>query len=179
MAAASAARTVVGMKPNRTSMKFAAALVACGLAAAGSAAAWGSGEPACASRAPLKLRAVFDAGSTAEVDIGRKGESAGDYVVAAADLKRADKPFGRVEIVDYALDERYEGSMKLGTMFLPHGTLALQGGGFNRRVPGARNPAVEELAVVGGTGAYRSAHGTVEVRPSSDGNARLIVRVKG
>ena len=58
-------------------------------------------------------------------------------------------------------------------------SLALQGGGFNRRVPGARTPAVEELAVVGGTGAYASAHGIVEVRPSKDGNARLIVRVKG
>ena len=166
------------MKPNHTSVKFAAALVACGVAATGTSA-WGSGEPASAGRGPMKLRAVFDAGSTAEVDGGRKGESAGDYVVGAADLERAGKPFGRLEIVDYALDERYEGSMKLGTMFLPRGTLALQGGGFNRRVPGARNPAVEELAIVGGTGAYDSAHGSVEVRPSKDGNARLSVRVKG
>jgi hypothetical protein len=166
------------MKPKHRSVKFVAALVACGLAAAGTAA-WGSGEPARAGRAPMKLDAVFDAGSSAEVDIGRKGESPGDYVVGAADLERAGKPFGRLEIVDYALDERYEGSMKLGTMFLARGTVALQGGGFNRRVPGARNPAVEELAIVGGTGAYRSAHGTVEVRPSNDGNARLIVRVKG
>jgi|1186.fasta_scaffold765998_2 hypothetical protein len=178
MAAVSAALTVAGMKPNRTSVKFAAALVASGMAAAATAA-WGSGEPASADSAPMKLRAVFDAGSSAEIDIGRKGESAGDYVVGAADLERAGKPFGRLEIVDYALDERYEGSMKLGTMFLPRGMLALQGGGFNRRVPGARSPAVEELAVVGGTGAYRSAHGIVEVRPSKDGNARLIVRVKG
>ncbi len=166
------------MKPNLTSVKFAAALVACGMAAAGTAA-WGSGEPASADGAPIELRAVFDAGSSAEVDVGRKGESAGDYVVGAADLERAGKPFGRIEVVDYALDERYEGSMKLGTMFLPRGMLALQGGGFNRRVPGARNPAVEELAVVGGTSAYRSAHGSVEVRPTKDGNARLIVRVKG
>jgi hypothetical protein len=166
------------MKPNRTSLIFAAALVACGLAAAGTVA-WGSGEPAAAGRAPMKLRAVFDEGSTAEVDNGRKGESAGDYVVGAADLERAGKPYGRLEIVDYAVDERYEGSMKLGTMFLPQGTLALQGGGFNRCVPGARNPAVEELAVVGGTGAYDSAHGSVEVRSSKDGNARLTVRVKG
>src|SRR4051795_8838465 len=178
MAAAAAALTVAGMKPNRTSVKFVAALVACGLATAGTAA-WGSGEPACTGRAPMKLDAIFDAGSTAEVDIGRQGESPGDYVVGAADLRRAGKPFGRLEIVDYALDERYEGSMKLGTMFLPRGMLALQGGGFNRRVPGARSPAVEELAVVGGTGAYRSAHGIVEVRSSKDGNARLIVRVKG
>src|SRR4051812_15398012 len=120
MPAASAALTVVGMKANRTSVTFAAPLVACGLAAAGTAA-WGSGEPACTGRAPMQLRAVFDAGSTAEVDVGRKGESAGDYVVGAADLERGGKPFGRLEIVDYALDERYEGSMKLGTMFLACG----------------------------------------------------------
>jgi hypothetical protein len=169
------------MKPNTTSAKFTAVVLTCGVAVLG-VAAWGSEAPAAGpSRpTPLVLRAVFDAGSSSQVDTGRKGESLGDYVVGAGDLRRAGRPYGRVELVDYEVDNRYEGSLKLGTMFLPRGTLALQGEGVNRRVPGTPAPAEaeEELAIVGGTGAYRAARGTIEIRPSKNGNARLTMHLE-
>ena len=65
-------------------------------------------------------------------------------------------------------------------MFLPRGTLALQGGGVNRRIPGTPAPAEaeEELAIVGGTGAYRAARDTIEIRPSKNGNARLTMHLE-
>jgi hypothetical protein len=47
-------------------------------------------------------------------------------------------------------------------LLLPNGTLELQGAGLDRKAPGLRKPAGEsDLAIVGGTGAYAGASGTV------------------
>jgi hypothetical protein len=99
-------------------------------------------------------------------------------VLAAADLRRAGKSYGRLALVDYVLDTRYEGSMKIGTMFLPRGTLSLQGGGVNVPVPGAARQDKEQLAVVGGTGAYERAAGSVTILPEPDGDGRVSVQLR-
>jgi hypothetical protein len=173
-------RTVGAMHNTTTYAKFTSVLLACGAVTFGLVACGSDGGPAePAPPSPLVLDAIFDPGSSAQVDTGAKGESLGDYMVGAADLTRGGRPYGRVELVDYVLDKRYEGAMKLGSMFLPRGTLSLQGGGVNVPIPGAAGNRDEVLAVVGGTGAYGGAGGTVTVKPLSDGNARVTVRLQG
>lgn len=173
------ARTVAAMNINTTYRKSAVALLACGACVLGVAACGSSDEPAKPrDPGPLVLDVVFDAESSKQVDTGAKGESLGDYLVGAADLKRRGKSYGRLSLIDYVLDNRYEGSMKIGTMILPRGTLSLQGGGVNVPVPGTPRHGREQLAVVGGTGAYERAAGSVTILPVPDGDGRLSIQLR-
>ena len=167
------------MNLNTTYPNLALTVLACGACLFG-VAACGTSDEAAESRdpAPLVLDVTFDPDSSTQVDGGAKGDSLGDLVLAAADLRRAGKAYGRLALVDYVLDKRYEGSMKIGTMFLPRGTLSLQGGGVNVPVPGAARQDKEQLAVVGGTGAYERAAGSVTILPEPDGDGRLSVQLR-
>ena len=167
------------MNIHTTYTKPIAALLACGACGLVLAACGSSDEPdKPRDPAPLVLDVVFDPDSSTEVDAGAKGESLGDYALGAAALKREGKSYGRLSLVDYVLDRRYEGSLKIGTMFLPRGTLSLQGGGVNVPVPGAARQDQEQLAVVGGTGAYEQAAGSVTILPEPDGDGRVSVQLR-
>jgi hypothetical protein len=95
-------------------------------------------------------------------DNGKHGDSAGDVFVLATKLSRDGKAAGRGEYVQTAVDDRYRGISMTVHLLLPDGTLDLQGAGLDRRAPGLAKPSAEaDLAVVGGTGAYAGASGTV------------------
>ena len=142
-------------------------------------AACGNDTKTRARPGPLVLDTVFDPKSMVQLDNGKKGDSAGDVTLGAAALRRSGKPYGRLELVDYAVDAPYEGGMQFLTLFLPRGTLTVQGGGVNKKVPGAgRSGTTEEFAVTGGTSDYVGASGTIRVQHRDGGKDRIIVRLR-
>src|SRR5919107_1255237 len=93
---------------------------------------------------------------------------------------RAGAPAGRLEGVGFATDPRYEGGLQIITLVLADGTLTVQGGGPDRRVPGLpRPPAQSIFAVTGGTGAYTRATGTMSLRDINARTARITISLEG
>jgi hypothetical protein len=133
-----------------------------------------------AAPVPLVLDTAFDPSSMVQIDNAKPGESAGDVTLGAAALRHRGRPYGRLELVDYAVDGRYEGAMQFVTLFLPRGTLAVQGGGVGKAIRGAgRVGRTEVLAITGGTGGYANASGTVSIEHGRNGKDRIVVRVRG
>ena len=127
------------------------ALVATGLSAGGGATR------------SLVLDVRFEKRSLVTDDVAPKGRSVGDTYTFSGSITRAGKPFGRYEDVDFNIDRRIQGLVRTAMLLLSDGTLAVQGGGGNVGASGWKPGANLELAVVGGTGAYAGARGTVRV----------------
>jgi hypothetical protein len=113
----------------------------------------------------ITLTSKLDMKTLVTVDAARpQGHSAGDTITFSTTLIRNGKPAGRGEYAQTVADARYEGVVMQGQLLLPDGTIALEGGGLNKRPPGGADPKSErDMAVVGGTGAYAGARGTVRM----------------
>ena len=62
-------------------------------------------------------------------------------------------------------------------LLLPDGTISLTGGGLNRRPPGGADPTSQnDMAVIGGTGAYAGATGTATLTASGPTAQRLDIK---
>ncbi|MGZ4591593.1 MAG: hypothetical protein ACXV3C_10060 [Actinomycetes bacterium] len=103
----------------------------------------------------------------ASLDLGAPGDGIGDQIVATDDLTLHGKPAGQAHLACTLM--RRAGTASTfqcsGVLVLPAGQIAAQG------VPVFVDdqPARFSLAVTGGTGAYRTAHGqlmTVELSPT-------------
>lgn len=94
------------------------------------------------------------------IDLPPKGPSAGDRVALAATLHQAGKVAGRLEGDCAWVDKRFAVLQCDVVAIFPDGRLALQGAYANKRIPGIGGTA-EEYAIVGGTGAYEGASGTM------------------
>jgi hypothetical protein len=129
-----------------------------------------------ASSGSFTLVARLDRHSMVRVDAAPKGVSPGDTFVFSASLQRDRQADGRAEFVQTVVDSRYRGISMRGDLLLGDGTLELQGGGLSRRAPGAAKPSAETgMAIVGGTGTYAGARGTVQMIPSGRATQRLEV----
>lgn len=141
---------------------FAAAVVIAGSVAVAS----GSDKPASAAKT---IHAESKTVSVEQVDNGPSGPSAGDLLVFRNQLTRAGKALGSLEVActfvkledDYACH---------GTAFLPAGQLALSGALSLDR-------PTNVLPIVGGTGRYRRAGGTVTARQTGDDTNVLTFNV--
>jgi hypothetical protein len=126
------------------------------------------------------LTATLDSHSLARVDERPKGESPGDVSVFSASLRRDGRADGRAEFVQTLVDPRYQGLSIRASLLLGDGTLELQGAGLDRKAPGGGSPSEEtELAVVGGTGSYAGAGGTVRLVPVGHTTQRLEITLAG
>jgi hypothetical protein len=126
--------------------------------------------------ASFALVATLDRHSMVTVDARPKGTSPGDVFVFSTSLRRDGKPDGRAEFVQIVGDQRYRGISTRADLLLSDGTLELQGAGLSRRAPGAAKPSSEtDMAIVGGTGAYAGARGTVRLVPSGPVTQRLEI----
>lgn len=147
------------------------------LAAAVSAAALLplSASPA-ATGGSFALDSRSDAKSSTMLDAKPRGESAGDVNVFSTSLTRGGRPAGRAEYIQTLVDNRYRGISNRVDLLLEDGTLELQGAALEVRPPGGAKPGPEaDLAIIGGTGAYAGARGTVRVTDTSQTNQRLTV----
>jgi hypothetical protein len=126
------------------------------------------------------LVARLDPHSMVRVDARPKGTSPGDVFVFSTSLRRDGKPDGRAEFVQTVVDPRYRGVSMRADLLLSDGTLELQAAGLGRRARGGAKPSAEtDMAIVGGTGAYAGASGSVRLVPSGRTTQRLELALGG
>ena len=125
---------------------------------------WGSQE----TIGPSVIRITNRENTYQRVDLGRRGVSAGDIEVIRQSLynrRVTSKSIGHSDLVCTFVDSRSRSCR--GTYFLPRGKLVV-GGSLRYR-------QFYELAVLGGTGLYNNARGTLTVTRRAVGPTRDIV----
>ncbi len=139
-------------------------------------AAVGSGQSRSdAATGPATIRITDRELAVTRVDIGRRGTSPGDVEVVRYrlfDRTTRRNVIGRAELVCTFVDGRRSRSCR-GTYFLPRGTIMV-GGSLQYR-------QFYILAVIGGTGLYDNARGTLTVTRTARRPVRdlVVVRLAG
>jgi hypothetical protein len=124
----------------------------------------------------ITVLAKLDRHSLVSVNGGQKGRAPGETIVFSTALSENGKPAGRGEFVQTIVDPRFRGISFRADLLLPAGTIELQGSGLSKRPPGGAMPKSEtDMAIVGGTGAYAGASGTVQMTPAGRTTQRLEV----
>jgi len=101
------------------------------------------------------------------VDVRPKGISLGDQFLGAETLRQAGTPAGRMEVDCVVIDQTYAGQARSLTLILKDGQVTAQGAGVDKRIPGIGGttpPTGDEFAIMGGTGAYQGAAGTLRLK---------------
>ena len=112
----------------------------------------------------------------ADVDVGEPGDSLGDYFVFTDDLFRDGEKVGILGVVCTAVRSEPEAFAIhcVGTAQLPRGQITVQGlVTFSEATEG--EPV--RVAITGGTGRFRTAHGVLTIREVSETEDRLTFRV--
>jgi len=120
--------------------------------------------------------------SDKDFDLRPAGLSLGDYFVGTEDLFRGAKKVGDDHAVcTITRLQPKVGRPKLGalqclvTLRLPEGQISLQG--TRMAAVASQAPPRFTLAIAGGTGAYRTARGTVRIVDLNQTDSRLTVRL--
>lgn len=110
-----------------------------------------------------------------EVDVGEQGFGQGDYFVFGDDLFRDGEKVGTDggTCTFVRVEEASATANCVVTLSLPKGQVTVQG---LVTFAGEGDAAPFVVAVTGGTGAYRTAHGEVEVDPNGD-EERLTLKL--
>jgi hypothetical protein len=117
-------------------------------------------------------------GDFKQVDLPPRGLSPGDYFLAAGTLRESGRVAARGHIVCTVIDHSYRGQDCQLVLIFRDGMITASGGGINRLLPGQSPPpphAADELAVTGGTGAYRGAAGTVSMQSHPDDSSTFTI----
>ena len=112
------------------------------------------------------------------VDVRPKGISLGDHFLGAETLRQAGAPAGRMEADCVIIDRRFEGQACSFTLILKDGQVAAQGAGVDKRIPGVGGttpPTGDEFAILGGTGAYQGAAGTLRLKSGRTSDAVTLL----
>lgn len=113
----------------------------------------------------------------AELDLGEEGFSQGDQEVFTDNVFRDGKKVGQLTgfaQITFAAEDRISVQL-VTTLTLPRGSITLQGA-FTEEL--AVGPTPASIAITGGTGAYRTAHGQARVEVTETGSnltLRLIL----
>ena len=134
---------------------------------------WEGGSEAATGPATIRITNVED--TVVRVDVGARGKSPGDMEIIRQRLfnqRLTTRSIGRSELVCTFVDRRRSRVCR-GTYFLPKGRIVVGGSLLYRQF--------YELAVLGGTGLYDNARGTLVVtrmgvRPVRD---RMVFRLVG
>jgi hypothetical protein len=121
-------------------------------------------------------------GQEAQLDLGASGPSIGDRFIFSGNLvrngKRVGVGAGDCVLVLFTPGPDPEGEPEaatdqcVATLSLPKGQITVQG------LIDRTGPVPIRLAITGGTGAYRTAHGELETSgPNEQGNERLTLRL--
>jgi allene oxide cyclase-like protein len=111
----------------------------------------------------------------ANLDLGEPGDSLGDQFIFRNDLSRAGKKVG----IDggvctlVGLEPMVSATLQcVATAVLPRGQITVQG-----LVTFTDGPSTFELAITGGTGRFREAHGVLTIEQVSDTESLLTFRI--
>jgi hypothetical protein len=113
-----------------------------------------------------------------QFDVRPKGLSTGDHIVGAVALRQHGRLAGRLHLICTILDRSYRGQDCQLVLVLRDGTITASGGGLDRLLPGQPAPqpnAPDEMAITGGTGAYRSATGILSMRAHNDDSSTITI----
>jgi hypothetical protein len=142
-------------------------------AVAGVLAATAAGDSTLrAGTGAAQIRVVDRLVATERVDVGRRGKSAGDMEIVRASLfdrRVTTRQLGRSELVCTYVDSGRNRVCR-GTFFLPRGSLVVGGS--------LRFYQFYNLAVVGGTGLYDNARGTLTITRAARNPVRNVVLFK-
>jgi hypothetical protein len=111
-------------------------------------------------------------------DVRPHGLSTGDHFVGAVALRQQGHMTGRLHVICTILDRSYRGQDCQGVLVLRDGTITISSGGLDRLLPGqpASPPhSPDEMAITGGTGAYRGATGVVSMQAHKDDSSTITV----
>jgi len=113
-----------------------------------------------------------------QVDARPRGLSIGDHFVGAVSLREDDRIAGRMHVACTSIDRRYKGQDCDLVLVLRDGTVTASGGGLDRPLPGRRPSSPrdsDELAITGGTGAYRGASGVLSWQAHADDSSTITL----
>ena len=123
----------------------------------------------------LVIRVTETTVEDANLDLGEPGDSLGDEFVFRNDLSRAGEKVG----VDggvctvVGLEPMVSATVQcVATARLPRGQITVQG-----LVTFTDGPSTFKLAITGGTGRFREAHGVLTIEEASDTEALLTFRI--
>lgn len=131
------------------------------------------GASGASSPASTSIAFVAHPRGGSQLDLGRKGPSAGDMFFEHGQLAGAAGASGRYELNGQLL----RGNARRGaehvalTLYLQTGTIEVQGG---HRLTGRFT-----LPIVGGTDAYDGARGTAQVSPAGHGSEQIALQWEG
>lgn len=154
---------------------------AAGLALGGGVVAGSLGQDSAsaAGSRTLVYDSTFIPSENKSVDLAPKGHSPGDTSVDVASLAKGGRPAGRIHAVTTIVDKQGEGIQWDFTVFVAGGTIVASGGGVHKPIPGAPQPAGDMVAVIGGTGTYAGASGTLLFgAEDSKGRAKVTIRLR-
>src|SRR5690349_19341728 len=104
-----------------------------------------------------------------QIDLGAKGSSLGDEIVFSGKLLRRGTEVGHQGATCTTVSMQRQEAQCDATYSLPGGQITAQA------VFVLGSPAPYSVAVTGGTGRYRSAEGTLRVRPATETNPNGIL----
>jgi hypothetical protein len=114
----------------------------------------------------------------ATVDVRPKGISLGDHFLGSVTLRQAGALAGRMDADCVVIDRRFEGQACSLTLILKDGQVSAQGAGVDKRIPGVGGttpPTGDEFAILGGTGAYQGAAGTLRLKSGRSGEVVTLL----
>ena len=117
-------------------------------------------------------------GDFKQVDLAPHGVSPGDYFLAAGTLRENGQVAARAHATCTVIDHSYRGQDCQFVLVFRDGTITAAGGGINRLLPGQAPPpphAPDEMAITGGTGAYRGASGTLSMQSHPDDSQTVTI----
>jgi hypothetical protein len=149
-------------------MSRTASLAAAGLAALAAGTTIAIAQSPAVSTTTLALTATPSGGSG--LDLGRKGTSVGDQFFEHGKLADAGgRAAGRFQLVTQLVagNARHGTEQNSLTLYLANGTIAVVGG----------HATTDRftMPVIGGTGGYAGARGTLAIAPGKSGTERIIV----
>jgi hypothetical protein len=131
----------------------------------------GTSGPADTRQRTDVIEVVAEQTQSRSVDLGTKGLSLGDELVIAEDLYRDGRKIGDHSVVCTYIHLKPSQLQCVGTFDLPEGQLTSQA--LLHLPP----PSAVDIAVTGGSGAYRTARGYVHTVPAGETERRLTFHI--
>lgn len=166
-------------KPKHFRSMIATGLVAALVTLAVAAVAATGAVKTAAAPADRTFQVTLEPKAMHDTDLKPKGPSAGDGWTGAGPIKENGGLVGRVEVASTLLDPKYQAMIQHGTLILTDGTISYSGTAVGKRPPSTSIPLETSLfSIVGGTGAYVGAQGTLSIASVAKSTTKVVATLK-